>query len=162
TPGRTLTADEVAVLGVPSSPDVSRLAAAGERAEPITGQHSAVLGLAFSPDGHTIAAGDERRRITLWDTRAPGKPGPTPTGHRGPVKAVAFSPDGHTLASAGFYDGTVRLWDQRRPTQPARVLNPHGVLGFAAVVRDVAFSPDGHLLAASREDGRVLLWDLRT
>src|SRR5262249_53737772 len=74
TPGRTLTADEVAVLGVPSSPDVSRLAAAGERAEPITGQHSAVLGLAFSPDGHTIAAGDERGRITLWDTRAPGKP----------------------------------------------------------------------------------------
>jgi WD40 repeat protein len=78
-------------------------------------------------------------------------------GDDGWLWSVTFSPDSYWL-SAGFDDGTVRLWDllarqAGEVTAQADVLRGHG-----GPVRSLAWSPDGRWLATGSVDRTARLW----
>jgi WD40 repeat protein len=122
--------------------------------------------IAFSPDGRFVAGVDAndlssslRSGVRIWrldESNHPpvAIPGPTPT---------AMALDAENLATADV-DGTVRVWDWRRPTaRPAVLHRPTEAPNlFGAEVDLLAFSPDGHLLAFTSEvDPTVGIWDWR-
>ena len=77
------------------------------------------------------------------------------------VSCLAFSPDNRTLASAGYKDGTVKLWDVASGKNVAtfshfEVPNPDKDLSA------VAFSPDGKTVASGGRDQAIKVWDVAT
>ncbi|THJ45702.1 hypothetical protein [Candidatus Frankia alpina] len=80
-------------------------------------------------------------------------------GHADPVRALVALPlaSGRTLlASAGDYDGTVRLWD---PTTGRPVDTPFsGRSGSVNALTAVPLSGGRTLLASAGQDGAVLVW----
>jgi hypothetical protein len=135
-----------------------------------TGQGQALLrvggwvhALAVSPGGALLAVSDPASGITGWDL--PGcAPRPlAPPAIRPPlVRRLAFSPDGRALA-AGYFDGSVRLWDVAGRAAPASLRGPH------SEIHSLSYSADGRTLAVGyrpeftmRGWGQphpVLLWD---
>lgn len=74
--------------------------------------------------------------------------------HNAPVSG-AWRADGRLLATAGEYDGTVRLWDlssspPRR--QAIQVLPPK-----TQSLYGVAFTPEGRHLATANPDGTIYI-----
>jgi WD40 repeat protein len=73
------------------------------------------------------------------------------------VDYVAFAGDSRHLATTGS-DGTVHVFDLRRPTAPATILRA-GRTRFG----EVAFAGDGrHLAGAGDDDGTIYIFDWRT
>ncbi|MCP4656253.1 MAG: hypothetical protein GY856_12645 [bacterium] len=111
-----------------------------------------VRSMAWSAGGRYLAAGDAAGSIHLLDrdgdaaTRSREAPG-------GGVNALVFA--GSRLVSAAA-DGTVRLWQDRRLETATELL------AAGPRVTALALAGDGHTLAAGREQGGILLWDLRT
>ena len=131
-----------------------------------------VSSVAFSPNGQRIVSGGEDGSVRLWDIES-GETISRPLRYelwwrsllnmrlfnkyeRGAVLSVAFSRDGNYIAS-GDEDGTVRLWDAKRPTQIG-VLND----GYKELALSVAFSWNGKYIASGRNDGTVRLWDAKS
>ena len=73
---------------------------------------------------------------------------------RAGLQSVAFSP-GDSVLAAGGDDGTVRLWDVRRPGHPVLVGGP---LAGPGIATSVVFSPDGRTLAVASSSGTVRVW----
>lgn len=72
--------------------------------------------LTFSPDGRMLAAGSlDSPLVRVWET-ATGRERFRLAGHRDCVRCLTFSPDGKLLLS-GSDDGTVLVWDVRRPAR---------------------------------------------
>jgi WD40 repeat protein len=105
-------------------------------------------------------------RTTTWSHRLPLSSDMTG------IAGAVFSPDGTHLATNGGPDGSMEIWDLRRPNAPPRVLKGQPGLRRSPFA---AFSPDGTWLAtagiesaAPRRGGGpvsfaapVKLWDLR-
>lgn len=75
----------------------------------LTGHSGGVFSVAFSPDGRRLLSGGVGE-VKLWDV-ASGRCLRTDRGHKKTALAVAFSPDGKYTASAGGFDGAVKICD---------------------------------------------------
>jgi hypothetical protein len=54
----------------------------------------------------------------VWDA-ATGQPITPPLKHNGRVRHAVFSPDGRRVVTAGYDDGTARVWDLPTDSRPA-------------------------------------------
>jgi WD40 repeat protein len=106
----------------------------------------------FSPDGNTIATmGTDARTAEIWDLH--GRSQAVFAWHKEEVFRLAFSQDGRLLTTSSG-DGTVAIWEIKRPHQPVATLR--GQLMNATAL---AFSPDGQRLAAGNAEGTIKLYD---
>ncbi len=104
---------------------------------------------------------DRPRMVNRW--RLPDLPDPallrSLSGHAGSVGAVAIAGDSSWLA-AGFYDGTLQIWDA--VTWQLRVTFT-GLTGQIGSVGAVAIAADGSWVATSSGfDEKVRIWDAAT
>jgi WD40 repeat protein len=122
--------------------------------------------LGFSPDGQHLAAATNEGTVLVWDLRRRRSAATTlhdiPHSSIGPVGATfgttvgaAFSIDGRYVASMSLVDGTVHVWELRRPRLAPVALRGHEGYGAAA-----AFADNGHVVSAGG-DGTVRVWDWR-
>ncbi|MBF9129980.1 hypothetical protein I0C86_13560 [Plantactinospora sp. S1510] len=144
---------------------------------PLRGHAGAVCAITLAPDGHLVSVGADGT-VRSWDVGGGYHPVITHP-HDGLVHAARFSPDGRHLASAGIYDGTVRIWpvpadgpadrssaaapvDQGSivaPVDQGSTAAPVVLSGHAGMTMDVAFAPDGTRLASLDSAGTVRVWD---
>jgi WD40 repeat protein/serine/threonine protein kinase len=174
TPRWTLRDFSTSVWCLALSPDGSRLAVGGPRADgnvrvydmrserllhTLMGDNR-VVSVAFSPDGRRLASAGSERIVRLWDTTT-GQEVLSLRGHEGSIGRVLFSPDGQRLASASS-DGRVRIWDAASFDENAdpriRTLGGQDDGEF----NGVAFAPDGRRLASASSDKSIKLWDIQT
>ena len=115
------------------------------------------LAMQLSLTAYQIAATAEARTSLL---EASG--GPLVTRLLGPAGAelnsVAYSPD-HALLATGSANGTVQLWDARKPGPPVALGAPLAVPSPGSVTC-IAFSGDGRTLAAGSTGATVTGWDI--
>jgi WD40 repeat protein/serine/threonine protein kinase len=170
----TLAGHDAEVRGVDFSPDGTRLVTSsddgkvkvwditpGGSREWLTVEGSG--GVGYSPDGSRLATGSEGGNVYVYDA-ASGRKLLDLRGHEGRVNAVVFDSDGARLASAGFQDGTARIWDAMSGVEQARIDPTSPDLTDTHQVFDVAFSPDGGVLATAGWGGQssTLMWDPET
>jgi WD40 repeat protein len=124
----------------------------------LNGHFGRVSGIAFSPDGqHLVSADWVKHSLTVWNSdtweEKPPIPGhPCLCGRQDWVPDIAFSSRG-ALASAGYCDGSIRLWETATRTMFLQLSTHRGT------VSALAFSPDGLLLtSAGGRDHEVHVW----
>ena len=112
-----------------------------------------VNGVAVDPSGRRAACVSRSRGVELFDL-ASGERLASYRGHASSARTVAFSPDGASIA-AGYYDGTLLLWDAAGAPRLAR---PFGAVPLSTV----AFAPGGGAVVVATWDphGRYGLVDL--
>ncbi len=128
-------------------------AESGKELLTLRGDRWKAYSVAFSPDGKSLAAGCQGQdyqgkyvagEVRVWDVETGQETLFFPTNTRF-GDAIAFSPDGKRLATAGRYDGRLRLWDASTGRQMLSVRVNEGV-------ESVAFSPDGRSVAVGGYD----------
>jgi WD40 repeat protein/tRNA A-37 threonylcarbamoyl transferase component Bud32 len=156
------------VVGFSISPDGSQLALAEDRVgieildlqkpldprRPVPGGTKLAGTVAFAPDGRTLAVPDfyskgvelievgKGRVLDLFSNRASSLP-----------FSLAFSMNGRMLALA--------VGDDVEVVHLARSQNGKAIANGAGPIRRLAASPDESLLALGREDGTIIVWDVR-
>jgi WD40 repeat protein len=112
-----------------------------------------VNGVAVHPSGRRAACVSRSRGVEVFDL-ASGARLASYRGHACSARTVAFSPDGASIA-AGYYDGTLLLWD---PDGAPRLARPFGTVPLSTV----AFAPSGGAVVVATWDphGRFGLVDV--
>jgi WD40 repeat protein len=123
-----------------------------------------VSSLSFSADGSTVVGGGDDSRIAAWDishpTTAPAVY-PTCTRPGGPVLSVAGS--GSSIAT-GCESGYIYRWSVIAPGRLRGLGAPLASavgMSYPNSAYGLAFDGGGGTLAAARDDGTVVLWDMR-
>jgi WD40 repeat protein len=81
-------------------------------------------------------------------------------GHQSPANALAFTPDDKLLA-VGDYKNRIVFWNVET-YRPERVLSFTDSKVPIPVIRSIAFSRDKKYMAASKTDGSIVLYDLKS
>ncbi|XP_078483485.1 regulatory-associated protein of mTOR-like [Ciona intestinalis] len=114
-------------------------------------------GLVTQWDQHTlhIYTGGDSRNIQVWDTITERKEKELQTGADSSVTCMTL---GHGLLTAGFGDGTVRLFDTRGRQSG---FSTHAIHSHDTWVISTTFLPSTNMLLTASEEGDIKLWDFR-
>ena len=149
------------------SPDGNRLAASlltgGVRLfDPTSGQvqrtlsdpGDASISLAFGPQG-ALAAGTLGGTVEMWDASSGKRLAPVLLADSVPITSLTFDPAGRRFATAGYGDGTVKVWFTAGMQQegPRLAADP----GSTAAA---AFAADGRGLLLVDDRGGAFLWPM--
>ena len=118
------------------------------------GAETSIIDLEISGDGTRVAVTGIQGMARVFDLET-FEVTHVLRGHSGTVDGVDLSPDGNTLLTASTTDLTNRLWDLREEAFYELLALPDAARPHPA---GVAFSPDGSRLAASREVGKLTIW----
>jgi WD40 repeat protein len=102
-----------------------------------------VNGVAVDPSGRRAACVSRSRGVEVFDL-AKGVCLASYRGHACSARTVAFAPDGASVA-AGYYDGTLLLWD---PAGAPKLARPFGAVPLSTV----AFAPGGGAVVVATWD----------
>ena len=107
-----------------------------------------VYAVTFDRSGKKLYAANGDGTISEWDV-ASGKETRLWKAHQGNAFRLLFNDDYSLLASAGFNDGTVKLWNTSdwHEVRSMSTTRPDAAFNFASM--GLAFSHDGKLVAAS-------------
>jgi WD40 repeat protein len=157
------------VTRVAFSPDNSQLTASrdntvfvwdiqsGHQELTLTGDPQSKLALAFSSDGAMLASGSLDGTIPLWRASVSSAMS-LPIPRNNILDSAVFSPDG-TVVFAGSLDGKVYVIDAKT----GRFI---GTLSTSTLTPDnssiVSLALGGDKLAAGRDDGTIVLWNVKT
>jgi WD40 repeat protein len=127
----------------------------------LAGDHiGPVMSLAFGADDQTlvIGAGDNSNNTSVGQVRVVDFEQSAnrfdKTEHRDVAGSVAVSPSNQLLA-AGYWEGTIKVWDFNDGTERFSLTDPAGV-------NTVAFAADSKTLASGGPGDAIKLWDLTT
>lgn len=132
----------------------------------------AVGEIGVTEDGRLVAASvktnSDRHLLLAWPLQPQLGPFPKPAVHlelgagKAFARPIAVHPLGTYLAGAGIETGPVLLW--RKDESDTYKYSPvqSSLPEAKAQVVSLDFSPDGELLAAACEDGRLLVWDVKS
>jgi WD40 repeat protein len=115
-----------------------------------------VARVVFAPDGKTLVRTihSERSRIELIEP-ATGKILKSVMVFGSGIHGISFRADSKVLATSGN-DPVIRVWSfpDLSPLLPP--------IGHTAKVSSLAYTPDGKLLCSAGEDGKAIIWDMKT
>jgi WD40 repeat protein len=112
------------------------------------------VSLAFSRSG-TLAAGTLGGTVDIWNPTTAKKLGPPLLADAaGPITSVAFDRTGEWLATAGYGDGSIKLWSSPAFQQEGRLVADPGATSA------VMFEPRGGDLVAFDDRGGVFTWPI--
>uniref|UniRef100_A0A182K1J5 Raptor N-terminal CASPase-like domain-containing protein n=1 Tax=Anopheles christyi TaxID=43041 RepID=A0A182K1J5_9DIPT len=114
------------------------------------------LVLAWHQRSQTIMAAGEAKYIRLWDAEREMRICDIPSGSDTPVLKLSCAPNG--IFAAGFYDGSVRIFDRRCPPSDTRcaTIREHINPVLAVCLRD-----DCESLVTADVSASVRLYDIR-
>jgi len=145
-PGEWNQADYVVVISDAAGQAISRAATVGVGTWEDAGQGGIVTAVAVSPDGAWIASGGDDATVKLWRAGDNSFARTLAAGGLVQVTALAFGPVGVNIIAAGYYDGTIRLWNTTNGLLVRGFTNCYGK------ITSLAFSPNGQQLAVGCGD----------
>ena len=113
---------------------------------------SGATSVAFAPDG-TLATGTAAGTVDLWNPATGQALAPGLIAASAPITSLAFEPDGQRFVTAGYQEGSVKLWFYSTLQQEGPALGTDA--GSAGAV---AFAARGHGLLAIQDTGRGYSW----
>ena len=108
--------------------------------------------LAFAGD-QTLAAGTLGGTVDTWNAATGRRIAEPLLAVQAPISAVAFDGSGRRLATAGYQDGTVKLWFAKTLQQEGP-----GLGADPGATATVAFAPGSGELLATDSDSHVFAW----
>jgi WD40 repeat protein len=113
------------------------------------------ISVAFSPSG-TLASGTLGGTVELWNPRTGKRLAPPLLADAAaPIASVAFDPTGHWFATAGYQDGSVKVWSSTSFQQEGlRLVSDPGATS------SVMFQPVGGGLLAFDDHGNASTWPI--
>jgi WD40 repeat protein len=113
---------------------------------------SGATSVAFAPNG-TLVTGTAAGTVDLWNPTTGRAQAPALIAASAPITSLAFEPGGRRFVTAGYQDGTVKLWFLSTLQQEGLGLRTDS--GTAATV---AFAARGHGLLDVQDTGRAFVW----
>ncbi|KJE96002.1 biotin/lipoate A/B protein ligase, variant [Capsaspora owczarzaki ATCC 30864] len=102
---------------------------------------------------NAIVSGSDDRTTRVWDPRVRAEVHSLACSY--PVTSVAVSHGGDTVYAGGL-DNVVKVFDLRKPSEPALVLEGH-----ADTITSLSLSPNGNFVLTNAMDNTVRIWDVR-
>ncbi len=112
---------------------------------------SGATSLAFAPNG-TLATGTAAGTVDLWNATSGQALAPALIAASAPITSLAFEPNGRRFATAGYEDGTVKLWFTSTLQQEGPALHTGGAASTAA------FAARGSGLLDVQDTGTAYRW----